>query len=80
MINDMVIKAEEIAGKLQQATDREKDLSAHISSSVESLRVMSQENFGMVKDVDSSSEMLTDLSASLNKELGRFKVHDKRKK
>ncbi|MDF1536485.1 MAG: methyl-accepting chemotaxis protein [bacterium] len=79
MINDMVIKAEEIAGKLQQATDREKDLSAHLASSVESLQEMGQENFGLVKNVDSSSEMLTGLSASLNKELGRFKVDSDRK-
>ena len=79
MINDMVIKAEEIGGKLQQATDREKDLSAHISSSVESLRDMSQENFAIVRNVDSSSEMLTDLSASLNKELSRFKVDTSKK-
>lgn len=76
MINDMVIKAEEIAGRLQQATEREKDLATSIASSVESLRELSQENFGMVKSVDSSSEMLTDLSSSLAKELGRFRIGD----
>ena len=75
-INDMVIKAEEIAGRLQQATEREKDLITSISGSVESLRDMSQENFGMVKSVDSSSEMLTDLSSSLGKELDRFRMEN----
>ncbi|UCG39653.1 MAG: HAMP domain-containing protein [bacterium] len=74
MINEMVIKAEEIAGRLQQATDKEKDLSASITGSIQSLRDMSQENFGMVRSIDSSSEMLTDLSSSLSKELGRFQV------
>ena len=74
MINDMVIKAEEVAGQLQQATEKEKHLAASISSSVESLRDMSQENFGMVQSIDSSSEMLTDLSSSLGKELGRFRT------
>lgn len=76
MINDMVIKAEEIAGRLKQATEREKDLATSIASSVESLRELSQENFGMVKSVDSSSEMLTNLSSSLAKELGRFRIGD----
>lgn len=76
MINDMVIKAEEIAGRLQQATEREKDLATSIASSVESLKELSQENFGMVKSVDSSSEMLTNLSSSLAKELGRFRIGD----
>jgi methyl-accepting chemotaxis protein len=38
------------------------------------MRDMSQENFQMVKSIDSSSEMLTDLSSSLSKELGRFKI------
>ncbi|MDF1526154.1 MAG: methyl-accepting chemotaxis protein [bacterium] len=76
MINDMVIKAEEIASRLQQATEREKDLITSISGSVESLRDMSQENFGMVKSVDSSSEMLTDLSSSLGKELDRFRMEN----
>ncbi|UCF88303.1 MAG: HAMP domain-containing protein [bacterium] len=76
MINDMVIKAEEIAGRLQQATEREKDLAMSITGSVESLKTLSQENFGMVKSVDSSSEMLTNLSSSLGKELGRFKIGD----
>ena len=76
MINDMVIKAEEIAGRLQQATEREKDLTTSISDSVESLRDMSQENFGMVKSVDSSSEMLTNLSSSLSKDLSRFRIGD----
>jgi len=76
MINEMVIKAEEIAGRLQQATEREKDLITTISGSVESLRDMSQENFGMVKSVDSSSEMLTDLSSSLSKDLGRFRMEN----
>jgi methyl-accepting chemotaxis protein len=74
MINDMVIKAEEIAGRLQQATEREKDLATSISGSVESMRDMSQENFTMVKSIDSSSEMLTGLSSSLGKELGRFRI------
>ena len=74
MINDMIIKAEEIAGRLQQATEREKDLAMSITRSVESLRDMSQENFGMVKSVDTSSEMLTELSSSLGKELGRFRI------
>lgn len=79
MINDMIIKAEEIAGKLQQATEREKDLAVSITRSVESLRDMSHENFGMVKNVDSSSEMLTELSSTLGKELGRFQVDEKLK-
>ncbi len=80
MINEMVIKAEEIAGRLQQATEREKDLATSISGSVESMRDMSQENFEMVKSIDSSSEMLTNLSSSLGKELGRFKISDNAEK
>jgi methyl-accepting chemotaxis protein len=80
MINDMVIKAEEIAGRLQQATEREKDLATSISGSVESMRDMSQENFEMVKSIDSSSEMLTNLSSSLGKELGRFRISDNAEK
>lgn len=80
MINDMVIKAEEIAGRLQQATEREKTLATSISRSVESMRDMSQENFSMVKSIDSSSEMLTDLSSSLGKELSRFRIGNDRGK
>jgi len=74
MINDMVLKVENIAGSLQQATEREKNLAASISTSVESLRDMSRENYSMVQSVDSSSETLTDLSSSLDGELGRFRV------
>jgi methyl-accepting chemotaxis protein len=80
MINEMVIKAEEIAGRLQQATEREKDLATSISGSVESMRDMSQGNFEMVKSIDSSSELLTNLSSSLGKELGRFRISDNAEK
>ncbi len=80
MINDMVIKAEEIAGRLQQATEREKDLATSISGSVETMRDRSQENFSMVKSIDSSSEMLTELSSSLGKELDRFRIGNDEKR
>jgi len=74
MISEMVIKAEEIAGGLQQAMEKEKDLFVGLFSSVESLRDMNRENFERVKVVDSSSEILTDMSAALGEELKRFRV------
>ncbi len=75
MIGDMIIKAEEIAKRLQQATEKERDLSVSLFSSVESLREMNRENFERVKVVDSSSEILSDLSSSLGDELKRFKIN-----
>ncbi len=76
MINETVMQAEETAGNLHKAMERERNLSSNIAKSVNDLKTMSHGNFEMVKSVDSSSVMLTDISTSLTKELKRFKGSD----
>jgi len=77
LLNETVIKAEEIAGKLQMATEKERELSGSIAQAVDTLKSMSHENFEVIKNVDTSSEMLTSLSASLNEELLKFRVSNR---
>ena len=72
LLNETVIKAEEIAGRLTNATEKEKELSSMIAAAVEEIKNQSHQNFDVVKNVDTSSEVLNDLAASLAKELRRF--------
>lgn len=74
MISDMVLKAEEIAGRLQGAMEKEKELFVGLFSSVESLRAMNRDNFERIKVIERSTEILTELSSSLGEELKRFRV------
>ncbi|UCF31331.1 MAG: HAMP domain-containing protein [bacterium] len=72
LLNETVIKAEEIAGRLNAATEKEKELSGMIAAAVEEIKSQSHQNFDVVKNVNTSSEMLTRLAASLAEELRRF--------
>ena len=73
LLNETSVKAEEIAGKLHSTTDKEKELSGMIAAAVEEVKNQSHQNFEVVKNLDTSSDMLTNMAASLAKDLMRFR-------
>ncbi len=72
-------RAKEVASQLMMATELERRLSDNVSTAIEELKKITTENGELIRKINVSSGMMTDLAGSLKKDLGRFQLDEARK-